>query len=133
VVVGAPNYLTRFGVPGHPNDLRDHRCLKIRLGDDSVYHWEFEKDGEALAIDVPGAITLGETHFALDLVSGGAGLAYLPEPCVAPLIASKAAQIVLRDWAPTGSGFHVYYSGRRQLPTGLRLLIELIRELRPLR
>jgi hypothetical protein len=31
-----------------------------------------------------------------------------------------------------GSGFHIYYSGRRQLPTGLRLLIDLIREIRPL-
>ncbi len=30
-----------------------------------------------------------------------------------------------------GPGFHVYYSSRRQL-TGLRLLIDLIRELRPL-
>lgn len=132
VVVGASEYLARFGVPRHPYELRDHRCLKIRLGDDSVYRWEFEKDGEALAVDVPGAITLDDTRFALDLVRGGAGLAYLPEPCVAPLIAGGAAQIVLRDWAPTGSGFHVYYSSRRQLPTGLRLLIALIRELQPL-
>jgi DNA-binding transcriptional LysR family regulator len=132
VVVGAPAYLSRFGMPEHPYDLRDHRCLRIRLGDDSVYRWEFEKDGEELAVDVPGAITLDDTNFALDLVTGGAGLAYLPEPCAAPLIASGAMRMVLSDWAPTGAGFHIYYSGRRQLPTGLRLLIDLIRELQPL-
>ncbi len=28
--------------------------------------------------------------------------------------------------------FHIYYSSRRQLPTGLRLLIEFIQEARPL-
>ena len=66
------------------------------------------------------------------LVIGGVGLAYLPEPCVAPLVASGAMRVVLSDWASMGSGFHVYYSGRRQLPTGLRLLIDLIRELQPL-
>jgi hypothetical protein len=31
-----------------------------------------------------------------------------------------------------GPGFHIYYPGRRQLPTGLRLLIDLIREMQPL-
>ncbi len=132
VVVGAPGYLARFGVPGHPHALADHRCLRIRLGDDSIYRWEFEKDGEELAIDVPGSITLDDTQFALDLVAGGAGLAYLPEPCVAALVARDAMRVVLADWAPMGRGFHVYYPGRRQVPTGLRLLIDLIREMRPL-
>jgi DNA-binding transcriptional LysR family regulator len=132
VVVGAPAYLERFGAPEHPSDLLAHKCLRIRLGDDSLYHWEFERGGEALAIDVPGAITIDETQFALSLAAGGAALAYLPEPCVAPLVQSGALRIVLEDWAPMGPGFHIYYSGRRQVPTGLRLLIDLIREMRPL-
>jgi len=132
VVVGAPDYLARFGIPDHPDRLHDHRCLRIRLGDDSIYHWEFEKDGEERAIDVPGAITLDDTAFALDLVARGAGLAYLPEPCVAPFLACGTMRVLLSDWDSVGPGFHIYYSGRRQLPTGLRLLIDLIRELRPL-
>src|SRR4051812_5228521 len=126
VVVGSPSYLDRFGNPLDPRDLAGHRCLRIRLGDDSRYHWEFEKAGEEYAIDVPGAITIDETQFAIDLAVRGAALAYMPEPCVAPLIETGALRIVLRDWAPLGPGFHVYYSGRRQLPTGLRLLIDLI-------
>lgn len=132
VVVGSPAYLARFGVPAHPQDLLDHRCLRIRLGDDSIYRWEFEKHGEELAIDVPGPVTLDDTSFALDLVAGGAGLAYVPEPCVASLVARDEVRVVLSDWAPDGPGFHIYYSSRRQLPTGLRLLIDLIREVRPL-
>jgi DNA-binding transcriptional LysR family regulator len=132
VVVGSPVYLERFGVPEHPRDLAAHRCLRIRLGNESIYHWEFEKGGEELAVDVPGAITIDGTHFALDLASGGAALAYFPEPVVGPLVARGELRIVLEDWAGFGSGFHIYYSGRRQLPTGLRLLIDLIRELRPL-
>jgi DNA-binding transcriptional LysR family regulator len=132
VVVGSPDYLERFGTPEHPRDLLAHRCLKIRLGDDSVYHWELDKAGEEVALDVPGAITIDDTQFALTLATGGAALAYLPEPCVAPFIEQGQLAIVLGDWASMGSGFHIYYSGRRQLPTGLRLLIDLIREMRPL-
>jgi DNA-binding transcriptional LysR family regulator len=132
VVVGAPTYLERFGVPMHPNDLAAHRCLRIRLGNDRIYHWDFEQGEEALAIDVPGAITIDDTPFAIALATSAVGLAYLPEPSVAPLIRTGDLRPVLEDWSPFGAGFHIYYPGRRQLPTGLRLLIDMIRELRPL-
>jgi DNA-binding transcriptional LysR family regulator len=39
---------------------------------------------------------------------------------------------VLEEWASMGPGFHIYYPERQQLPTGHRLLIDLIRELQPL-
>jgi DNA-binding transcriptional LysR family regulator len=132
VVVGAPAYLDSFGVPARPGDLQSHRCLRIRLGNDRIYHWEFERAGEAVSLDVPGALTLDNTEVVIALARAGAGLAYLPAPSVAPLIRDGALRTVLDDWSPAGAGFSIYYPGRRQLPTGLRLLIALIRELRPL-
>lgn len=57
---------------------------------------------------------------------------YGPEPVLALLVAMGKATIVLEDWASAGPGFHIYYSSRHQVPVGLRLLIELIREMRPL-
>ena len=134
VVVASPAYLERHGTPSHPRDLPDHRCLRIRLGNESIYHWEFEKGGEeAIAVDVPGAITLDQTQFAIDLASAGTALAYLPEPSVAPLLQAGRLELVLADWASMGPGFHIYYPGRRQLPVGLRLLIDLIRQMQPAR
>lgn len=132
VVVGSPGYLARFDAPLHPSDLARHRCLRIRLGDDSIYHWEFERGEETLAVDVPGQVTIDDTAFAIDLVKGGAALAYLPEPCITAELARGTLRTVLDDWSSNGPGFHIYYPGRRQLPTGLRLLIDLIREERPL-
>jgi len=132
VVVGSPGYFDRHGVPSQPDDLYAHQCLRMRLGNDTIYHWEFEKEGEKVAVDVPGAITIDETQFALGLAAAGTAIAYLPEPCAAPLISQGTLRSVLNDWAPMGPGFHIYYPGRRQLPTGLRLLIDLIREMQPL-
>lgn len=132
VVVGAPIYLEKHGTPTHPSQLMEHRCLRIRLGNGSIYHWEFDKGDESFVLDVPGAITFDETQFGLSLARRGAGLAYLPEPLVAAVVDSGALRIVLADWASPGPGFHIYYSGRRQLPTALRLLIDLIREIGPL-
>lgn len=131
-VVGTPEYLQRFGTPQHPAELKRHRCLRIRLGNARMYNWEFEKDGEQLEIDVPGAITIDESRIGLELACRGAGLMYVPEPVVTQLIADGTLQAVLTDWASTDPGFHIYYSSFRQVPVGLRLLIELIRELQPL-
>ncbi|WP_085604908.1 MULTISPECIES: LysR family transcriptional regulator [unclassified Pseudomonas] len=132
VVAGAPDYLDRYGVPLHPSDLLEHRCLRIRLGNGCMYDWEFEKDGEHLAIAAPGNITIDETRVGLSLVRQGAGLMYAPEPAMAPLVESGEATRVLDDWSSVAPGFHMYYSSHRQLPMGLRLLIDLIRELKPL-
>lgn len=131
VVGGAPDYLERYGVPEHPRDLAHHNCLKVRLGDHSLYRWEFEKDGEAIEMDVPGAITFDDGRFGMSLVAGGAGLIYMAEPLLEPLVAAGAVRLVLEDWAPVSEGYQIYYSGRRQLPTGLRLLIDTIREIQP--
>lgn len=57
---------------------------------------------------------------------------YLPEPFTRKYVEDGRLQIVLDDWAPTEPGFHIYYSSRRQMPTGLRLLIDLVKELAPL-
>jgi DNA-binding transcriptional LysR family regulator len=132
VVAAAPAYLDRFGTPRHPNDLLDHRCLRIRLGDDSIYRWEFDKDGETIALAVPGPITLGENKVTRVLALAGAGLMYAAEPSIAAELATGTLRTVLDDWTSPGPAYHVYYSSRRQVPTGLRLLIDLLRELRPL-
>jgi len=132
VAAASPAYLERFGMPATPHDLREHRCIRIRLGNDQLYHWEFERGEEAMAIATPGPLTVDASHAAVDLGLGGAGILYGAEPVLRPHLDSGALRLVLGEWASMGDGFHVYYSSRRQLPTGLRLLIDLIREIRPL-
>jgi len=131
-VVGTPGYLERFGVPTHPEQLKEHRCLKIRLGNARLYDWEFVKDGQKLEVQVPGAITIDETRIGVALVTRGAGLMYVPERVIARYVEDGTVQEVLKDWAHTDPGFHIYYSSFRQVPVGLRLLIDLIRELEPM-
>ncbi|MEW6625997.1 MAG: LysR family transcriptional regulator [Pseudomonadota bacterium] len=133
VAAAAPAYLERFGEPATPDDLADHRCVRIKLGNDQLYPWEFERDGEEVAITVPGPLTADASHTVLGFGISGAGIIYGSEPMLQPHVALGALQIVLAEWASMGSGFHAYYPSRRQLPTGLRLLINLIRELQPLK
>lgn len=132
VVAGTRGYLDKWGTPQHPEDLKQHRCLKFRIGTGKVFDWEFEKDGVELAIPVGGGVLLDETRFALALAMEGAGLVYAAEPLIDPFVKDGSLELVLEDWASVSPGFHIYYSSYRQQPLGLRLLIDMIREMAPL-
>lgn len=132
VAAASPRYIERHGTPRTPHDLEHHRCVRIRLGNDQLYQWEFEKDGEPVAVATPGALTVDASHVSIGLGIGGVGIIYAAEPVLRPHLQSRALKIVLGDWASMGSGFHAYYPSRRQVPTALRLLVDLIREMQPL-
>lgn len=132
VVAGAPSYLDRFGTPIVPADLAGHRCLGVRLGNDRIYDWEFWGPEGEFAVRVTSRITADDTRATLTMACAGAGLLYGPEGAIKPYVERGDLQLVLTDWATTGAGYHLYYSSRHQLPTGIRLLADLIRELRPL-
>jgi DNA-binding transcriptional LysR family regulator len=132
LVVGAPAYFDRFGTPSHPSDLQVHRCVKIRIGDDSIYRWEFERGEERIEVSVRGGLTVDQGQIGLVAIRDGAGLMYVAEPMVRKDLREGTLRTVLDDWAPLGPGFHIYHSSRRQVPAALRLFINLVRELRPL-
>jgi DNA-binding transcriptional LysR family regulator len=132
IVVAAPAYLERFGSPKHPNDLLSHRCIRIRIGDDSIYRWEFEQGEEHLAVAAPGSLIVDDGRLGVAAALQGAGLMYVADTMVRDELAGGQLRTVLDDWATVGGGYHIYYSSRRQLPAALRLFIDLVRELRPL-
>ncbi|SEP94440.1 transcriptional regulator, LysR family [Faunimonas pinastri] len=132
VVVASPAYLERFGTPERPEDLLGHRCLGFRQGDDRVYRWEFEGPDGEFSIGVPSRILGNDTGVMLSMALHDAGLTYGVEQVFAPYLRAGTLRMVLEDWSTMGPGYHLYYPSRRQVPTGLRLLVELIRELRPL-
>ena len=131
-IAGSPGYFARHGVPLHPRDLAEHRCLQVRLGDDRPYRWEFDRGEESFTLATPGPITHNSTPFALAMARRGAGLVYVPAASLAQDLAQGTLQQVLEGWISPGPSLHIYYPGRRNLPVGLRLLVELIREMRPL-
>jgi DNA-binding transcriptional LysR family regulator len=132
VACASPSYLERFGAPARPDDLQNHSCIRFRLGNEQIYHWEFERGDETVAVATPGPVTVDASHAALSFGLSGVGIIYAAEPIVQAHLESGRLKLVLAEWTSMGSAFNVYYSGRRHVPTGLRLLIDLIREIRPL-
>lgn len=128
VAVASPRYLHR-SLPLHvPEDLKAHNCIQIRTGQGVIYRWDFEKDGEHRAIEVPGQLCVNETTLGIDIAVASGGVMYCLEDRVREHLRRGELQVVLPDWAPVEPAFHIYYPGHRQVPPGLRELIEILRQ-----
>lgn len=128
-VVASPAYFRAHGTPRVPADLSRHACIRARMPAGHIYRWEFERRGEAVAVDVTGPLTLDEPSLMREAAEAGLGLTYLTEFNAADALAAGRLERVLEDWTPPFDRLCLYYPGRRHLPAPLRALVELIREI----
>ncbi|WP_133862020.1 MULTISPECIES: LysR family transcriptional regulator [Pseudomonas] len=128
IVVGAPAYLDRHGRPQQPEELAEHRCVRLRLGNGALYRWELGSGATTRTIDVPGPLTVNETETSIQVALDGLALAYCLEWRVADELRDGRLEQVLLDWASPGAPLCIYYPSRRQPPPGLRQLIEALRQ-----
>ncbi len=117
-VVGSPAYFKGRPLPLTPADLAAHQCIRSRLPGGALYRWEFEKQGQELAIEVKGALTLDNDNLMLEAALEGAGLSWLIEWAVAPHLASGRLLRVLEDWSPSYPALRLYYPANRHVPAG---------------
>lgn len=128
VVAGSPAYFENRVPPRSPSDLRNHRCIRARMASGSLYHWEFEKRGQAVTVDVPGDLTLDASELMREAALEGFGLTYLPDTTLGEDIAAGRLVQVLDDWTPSYPGLQLYYPGRKHAPAKLRAFIDMARE-----
>jgi len=126
----SPAYLDRRGRPDHPRDLLDHACLRGRFPSGSTPPWEFERDGEDVAVDPTGPMIVrigGGIDLTVDVAVGGTGIVYLFEDWLRPYFERGVLEPVLEPWWPSFPGPFLYYPGRRLVPAPLRAFIEFIK------
>ena len=128
IVVGAPAYFERTSVPRSPADLLAHECIRRRMPGGKLYRWEFEKHGEAMALDVPGRLTLDNDSLMVEAATEGLGLVFVSEWWVTDHLAAGSLRAVLEDWTPPFPGLRLYYPGHRHMTAGLRAFVDLIRD-----
>jgi len=126
IVVGSPAYFAGRKRPDTPAELANHRCIRRRLGGGTIYRWEFERRGEAVAVDVPGPMTLDEEDLMLQAALAGEGLAYLSDIATTEAIETGRLLPVLENWSPEYPGLCLYYPSRRNIPARLRAFVDLI-------
>jgi DNA-binding transcriptional LysR family regulator len=126
-VVGSPDYFASDPKPSTPHDVLSHRGINLRGGAARPYRWEFEKDDDAVEVDVTGPMIFDDADLMIRAAIEGLGLTFSFEEHIAAQIAGGGLVRVLEDWCPPFAGYFLFCPSRRQQPASLSALIETLR------
>lgn len=128
ITVASPAYLATTKKPHTPDDLKNHRCIRIRFPSGKPYRWEFSKRGQAQSVEVSGPLTLDHAGLMVEAAVDGMGIAYVMDQVARSHLDAGTLVTVLDDWCPPLPGLHLYYSGHRYVPPALKAFVEMLRE-----
>ena len=111
VVLGAPAYFERAGIPKVPAELTEHAM--VIYTQDSGSTWSFRQGTSEIAVSASGRLRVSAAEGMRAAVLGGMGLAITSEWMFAPEVASGAVRRVLPEWIlPNADLWAVFPTGR---------------------
>ena len=129
-IVASPAYLRQHGVPRHPEDLRQHACLGLRMPDSGrLMPWTF-RDGAGTdrTVAVQPSMTFDHPLGVLTAALNDAGFARLLDFTVHDDLISGRLTEVLTDFRPPPLAVSAVYHGSRHLPAKVRTFLDFLLE-----
>jgi DNA-binding transcriptional LysR family regulator len=129
VVVGAPSYFARKGVPQKPQDLLRHECICVRrVPSGEPWAWELVRGKKTYRVPVRGPLTTNDAELMRVMAVAGVGLFYSLESRVANDLTSGRLRIALEPYAPEVPGLYLYFPKRSQVSPALKAFVAVARE-----
>ncbi|XVJ68986.1 MAG: LysR family transcriptional regulator [Rhizobacter sp.] len=106
VLVAAPTYIKRAGLPRTPQDLTQHACLAVREGDQTPSLWALQPlhkrrsaiDSEPVSVRIAGALSSNSGEVARDWALAGHGIMLRSVWDVHQALKRRELVQVLPDW-----------------------------------
>jgi len=132
VLVAAPAYLARHGIPQQPADLSQHDCLIVHENSPRrVDVWSLQPENsraDAVRVRVGGSLSANSGELVRDWCLAGRGIMLRSLWDVAPALADGRLVRVLAPWAMHDADVHWLAPARAQTPRRIRLLIDFLAE-----
>lgn len=129
LIVAAPDYLARHGMPLQPQDLESHHRLDFGYRR-RVPDWPFRVDGRSVDVPVRGRVRASDGEALRHLALAGAGLVQLSRYHVQADLDAGRLVAVLEDFNPREMmPIHAVYLGRPDtLPSRVRAVLDFLVE-----
>ena len=127
VVVAAPSYIERIGVPATPADLASHTCIVHDVGPGSDV-WTFVMSDGSRQFHVSGGFLANDVGAVRVAARSGYGIALLPLFEVLDDLRSGALVSILNEFPAPSFPLNLVYSSRRHLAPRTRVVFEFILE-----
>jgi len=129
IIVAAPSYLERRGMPRMPQELLDHNCL-MRSGQQLVLNeWPFDGPDGPYSLRVTGDAEVNNGETLYEMTVAGLGISRLAEFRVAADIrAGRLVELLAADNRPEPLAIHVVYPHRKHLSPKVRAFVDFLVE-----
>jgi DNA-binding transcriptional LysR family regulator len=125
LTVASPGYIERHGRPGHPSDLRHHRCLQfLDPYSGRPFDWEFVCDAETIEVPTSGPLTFTDPQSMLQECVAGTGVAQVISWGVGGLLAGGALIDLFPAWHGERFPLFAFHPSRKHPPAKVRAFVD---------
>jgi DNA-binding transcriptional LysR family regulator len=125
VVVGAPGYLRRRGIPRRPEDLARHDLVQF-TGVSAAPEWRLARDGREIRVPLAARFSTNSNDAAIGHAERGGGLALVLSYQVADALRAGRLQVVLPGFQPAPVPIHLAYPTHRLLSAKVKAFGEQV-------
>lgn len=122
----APSYLAEFGDPAKPDELDQHKSLRLLGRNGEPIAWSLRRGNDTWHGLPPGSATANSPELLIRLAIGGVGIASVPEYFAQPKVRGGELRRVLPDWCPPSHTAWAVFPGRRLMPAKTRAFIDML-------
>lgn len=127
ITAASEAYLASYGIPTHPRDLLDHRCIRLKFASGNMPAWEFQRRKQRVTISPKGPLIANRIELQLAAARSGLGVIHGFEGFIMPSVLRGDLVAILDDWVETFSGPYLYYASRRHMPGPLRRFVDFVK------
>jgi DNA-binding transcriptional LysR family regulator len=127
VIVGAPAYFERRGVPETPEDLLNHACLFHRWwATGKLERWQLSRDGTELDLEIPAAAAANTMEPLINLAERGLGLFYTPTFTIRRHLAAGTLRSVLDPYLRAVGSLHIVWPASRHQSPKIKAFVDFM-------
>lgn len=123
ICAASPIYLKKRRAPAHPDDLKNHNCLRYTLSR-SGDEWRFAKGNDTRNVAVSGRIAGNNGDVLRQAAILGEGIIYQPRFLTDDAVSSGKLVEILGDWQTMSIDIFAVYPESRHVSAKLRVFID---------
>ncbi|MCC7645746.1 MULTISPECIES: LysR family transcriptional regulator [unclassified Janthinobacterium] len=127
VIVGAPDYFQRAGLPQQAEDLAKHACLLYRYPTTGKMDaWPLSRNGHFLSMDLPGSMVTNALDPQICFAEQGLGIACVPDIAVRRQLDEGRLVTVLDEYNQDRTALRILWPSSKHLSPKLRVFVDFI-------
>jgi LysR family transcriptional regulator for bpeEF and oprC len=127
VLCASPEYLERYGIPTHIDDLKDHRCINILdPATGQPQQWRLNTPEGPVALDIDAHMLISDSESVIQAAVAGLGIIRAPHCFAARMVVQGSLRIVMAETIFVGSPLWLVYPQRRHLSARVRAFIDWV-------